>query len=82
MYDFWEGIIFNTTKYSGNPMEVHAKLNDKTPLTQEHFTQWLYLFTSTVDELFEGRKAELAKQRAAGIAAVIRMKVLNRSPLT
>ena len=75
MYDFWESIIFNKNTYSGNPMIVHTKLNEKTPLTQQHFNQWLHLFTSTVDELFAGKNAEVTKQRAASIADVIQIKV-------
>ena len=75
MYDFWESIIFNKNTYSGNPMIVHTKLNEKTPVTRQHFNQWLYLFTSTVDELFAGKTAEVTKQRAASIAEVIQIKV-------
>ncbi|HYJ65707.1 MAG TPA: group III truncated hemoglobin [Parafilimonas sp.] len=81
MYDFWESIIFNTNSYSGNPMTVHAKLNKETPLLARHFKQWLHLFTTTVDELFEGKKAELAKQRAASIAQVIQIKISNDNPV-
>ena len=77
MYAFWESMILNKNSYSGNPMAVHAKLNTQTPLIAAHFKQWLHLFTTTVDELFEGKKAELAKERAAGIAAVIEVKVSN-----
>ena len=82
MYAFWESIIFNKNSYSGNPMAVHAKLNAQTPLTVAHFKQWLHLFTTTVDELFEGKKAQLAKERAASIAAVIEAKVSNDNTVT
>jgi hemoglobin len=82
MYAFWESIVLNKNSYSGNPMAVHAKLNAETPLTAAHFKQWLHLFTTTVDELFEGRKAQLAKERAASIAAVIEAKVPNDSAVT
>ena len=82
MYAFWESIIFNKNSYSGNPMAIHAKLNRQTPLTAAHFKQWLHLFTTTVDELFQGRKAQLAKERAASIAAVIEAKVSNDNAVT
>ena len=62
-------------------MAIHAKLNTQTPLTAAHFKQWLNLFTTTVDELFEGRKAQLAKERAVSIAAVIEAKVSNDSAI-
>jgi hemoglobin len=35
----------------------------------------MHLFTATVDELFEGEKAELAKQRAISISTVMRIKI-------
>ena len=34
------------------------------------------LFQSTVDELFTGDKAELAKQRALSIATVMKLKTI------
>jgi len=75
MYDFWESVIFYTGTYRGNPIELHRQLNTKEPLTAEHFKQWLHLFTATVDELFEGEKAELARQRALSIATIIQVKI-------
>jgi len=58
-------------------MAVHKNLNTKTPLEPQHFRQWLYLFNATIDELFAGRHADLAKQQAANIAAVMQMKISN-----
>ncbi len=75
MYDFWEGVIFGKSIYAGNPMIVHQQLHERTPLKGDHFKQWLYLFTSTVDELFEGKNAGLAKQRAESIAAIMQVKI-------
>jgi hypothetical protein len=42
------------------------------------FQQWVHLFTSTVDELFAGEKALLAKQRAVSISTVMQIKILNQ----
>lgn len=75
MYDFWEAVLFQTGDYSGNPMFVHKQLNQKVPLLKEHFVQWQNLFLQTVDELFEGDKAELAKQRAQSIATMMQIKI-------
>ena len=48
------------------------------PVLQRNIlARWLQLFTSTVDELFEGEKAELAKQRAMSIATVMQLKLLH-----
>ena len=77
MYKFWSNAIFFTGGYSGNPLEVHRKIHRKAVFSQQHFNRWNKLFAETVDELFEGPKAELAKQRAASIAVVMRMKILQ-----
>jgi hemoglobin len=83
MYDFWESLLFFTGSYTGNPMLVHGHLNRAANLTAGHFSEWLKIFTSTVDELFEGEKAELAKQRASSIATVMQLKLLHdRPPIT
>ncbi|SFP85417.1 group III truncated hemoglobin [Parafilimonas terrae] len=77
MYDFWENIIFLTNKYVGNPMSVHIHLNEQVPFTKEHFQRWLLLFTGTVDELFEGKKADIVKEKAASIAAIMETKIAS-----
>ena len=69
--DFWETLLFGTggyQKYGQNPMQIHAQLNEETPLRTEHFRRWLELFRATVDELFAGERAEVAKLRAGMIA--------------
>ncbi len=75
MYKFWENIIFHSGGYTGNPMQVHAALNSKHTLQASHFEKWIELFNSTVDELFEGDNASLAKQRAYSIATVMQIKI-------
>ena len=75
MYDFWETTLFHKANYKGNPMKVHADLNEKVPLKKAHFDQWLFMFNQTVDELFFGEKAELAKTRALSIATVMQIKI-------
>lgn len=77
MYGFWENTLFYTGNYSGNPMRVHKNLNHVTPLKPEYFDQWNKLFTDTVDDLFSGEKALLAKQRALSISTVMKIKILN-----
>ena len=74
MYSFWENTLFFTGSYSGNPMKMHQKLNDIFHLDAKHFDRWVKLFTTNVDELFAGEKAELAKQRARSIATVMLIK--------
>jgi hemoglobin len=75
VYDFWENSLFYTGAYNGNPMEMHKRLNRVIPLTPGHFDRWNQLFFSTVDELFAGEKAALAKQRAFSISTVMQIKL-------
>ncbi len=75
MYDFWESILLDKHNYKGNPMPAHISLNEKSPMKKEHFDRWIQLFSSTVDELFSGEKAEQAKTRALSIATVMQIKI-------
>ena len=77
IYDFWENTLLYTGGYNGNPLEIHRRLNKVIPLTAEHFKRWTDLFCATVDELFEGEKALLAKQRAVSISTVMQIKILH-----
>jgi hemoglobin len=77
MFDFWENVLFYTGGYDGNPMTIHQHINRVVPLTKFHFTRWNQLFAQTVDELFEGNNAMLAKQRALSIATVMQLKILS-----
>ena len=78
MYRFWENSLFYTGTYEGNPMEIHKHLHRAVPLSPEHFNRWTTIFTTTVDELFEGKTATLAKQRAVSIATVMQVKILSQ----
>ncbi len=75
MYSFWASLLLGENSYSGNPMRKHIELNKLTPLTETEFSEWLLLFTQTTDELFKGKKADEAKERAANIARLMLHKV-------
>ncbi|MFT3980001.1 MAG: group III truncated hemoglobin [Ferruginibacter sp.] len=75
--DFWETILLDNPVYKRNAMGVHYELNKKFPLEQKHFDAWLHLFNETIDSLFEGPVAELAKKRAEGIAGLMLFKMSN-----
>jgi hemoglobin len=77
MYCFWENALFYTGSYIGNPMELHKHLHQLTKLKTEHFLRWNQLFTESVDDLFSGETATLAKQRAISISTVMQIKILN-----
>ncbi|MBU3676215.1 MAG: hemoglobin-like protein, partial [Chitinophagaceae bacterium] len=63
--------------YAGNPMQVHKQLHQRSALTQAHLDEWVHWFHCTVDELFTGENAELAKQRAYSIAQVMAWKIVH-----
>lgn len=75
MYNFWDNAIFFSGTYSGNPMELHKHLHKVAHLESRHFDRWNELFISTVDELFEGNNATLAKNRALSISTVMRLNI-------
>lgn len=75
--DFWETILLDNPVYKNNAMEVHYDLNKQIPLQSDHFKSWLHLFNTSLDELYEGKKTELAKTRAKSIADVMLFKMNN-----
>lgn len=77
MCDFWENAILFTGSYQGNPMDLHLHLHKAMPLLSIHFQKWNQLFINTVDGLFKGEKALLAKQRALKISEVLQSKILD-----
>lgn len=79
MYDFWETILFHKPVFKGNPMKVHMDLDNKTKLKKENFDTWLVIFKKTIDELFVGDVAEVAKQRAASIAMSIQLNTVYKN---
>lgn len=79
MYDFWEGILFGDSNYSGNPINVHKHVHALHAFSKADFDEWLRLFRETVDALFEGERAEQVKQRALSIATVMQLKVIHNN---
>lgn len=64
--DFWESTIFNVRKFKGNPAIAHAEVdrNFDNRITPNEFGIWLNYWIETINENFEGEKAELLKERA------------------
>ncbi len=75
MYTFWESVLLGSHNYHGNPMLPHIALSKKTPLTHKEFDEWVRLFEQTVDRLFEGPTAQLAKQKGQQIASLMLHKI-------
>ncbi len=76
---FWEASLFLKTKYIGNPLEAHVKVdkdNDHN-ISELHFGIWLNLWFQTIDELFEGDYAENAKRRARKMGTFLYLKIFE-----
>jgi hemoglobin len=71
MYRFWQTILLGDHTYTGRPFVPHMKL----PVEKEHFDRWLELFFETVDELFTGTKADLAKWQGNRMAEMFQLKI-------
>jgi len=65
---FWETILLGAQSYGGGAFAPHALLHRKVDLRSGHFERWLILWRTTVDELFAGPRAELAKSHAERVA--------------
>lgn len=79
--DFWESVLLDAKGYRKNVMEVHLNISEKSKIEKQHLDRWVKLFTETVDEMFGGNKATIAKQRAASIATMMNIKINHSNPL-
>ena len=73
--DFWDGILLDANVYRGNVVEKHYDINKKFNLDKAAFNQWLQLWITTIDDLFVGERAEMAKKRAQSIADIMHYKL-------
>ncbi len=83
--DFWHGnlFFFVKTKYTGDPKTAHQSMDETIghSTTMDHFGRWINLWIATVDELYEGEKAALAKNQARKMATFLFLKIFeNRKP--
>lgn len=75
--DFWETNLFMVSKFRGNPMKAHKDVDHhfQNSIEQKHFGEWLNLWYQTLDELFEGERASIAKNRARNMAHNLFMNI-------
>ncbi len=72
---FWETVLLGARSYGGGAFRPHLELHMKSPLRHGHFERWLHLWGETLDELFEGERAELAKAHATRVAAAFESRL-------
>lgn len=77
---FWETVLLGARSYGGGAFRPHAALHAKVPLREGHFERWLTLWRATVDDLFAGPRAELAKAHAERVAHAF-LRRLEELPL-
>jgi len=65
---FWETVLLGARSYGGGAFGPHAHLHARVRLARAHFDRWLQLWSGTVDELFAGERADLAKAHALRVA--------------
>jgi hemoglobin len=80
---FWETILLGAQSYAGGAFRPHAMINAQVRLRAGHFERWLWLWRATVDELFAGPRAELAKTHAERVARAFhaRLRMLDSQPV-
>jgi len=73
MYHFWSFVLLDEAGYTTDVTKVHQHMR----IRPEHFDRWISIFNKTTDELFEGEKAEMAKQRAHLVRWTMESKIDN-----
>lgn len=68
---FWAFVLLEKEGYRTNVFEKHAHLN----LEKEHFETWLRHFFRTTDEMFNGPRANTAKERVKMLATTFLHKL-------
>jgi hemoglobin len=71
LVDFWAGRLLGHAGYDGNPVAAHQPVLDRCGFGRAELDRWLELWDETVDELFVGEVAALAKERARVAAGAI-----------
>ncbi len=74
MVHFWSFVLLDEEGYTTNVFDKHVHM----PLKGEHFERWMQLFDTTVDDLFVGEKADMAKLRAKTIGWTFKEKFRKR----
>lgn len=80
--DFWETNLFATQSFKGNPFFKHQQVdaNNNYQISAYHFGIWLQYWFETINELFAGYKAELAKHRARKMGTFMNLNLAENKP--
>ena len=77
--DFWESNLFFRKTYHGDPLQKHIDVDKKHggTINEMHFGVWLNLWYQTIDELFKGERANIAKNRARNMGTYIHLSIFK-----
>lgn len=77
--NFWETNLFFIKAYKGNPLKAHVDVDEAFDysIEQSHFGNWLELWFTTIDSLFEGNNATLAKERARNMSHIMYIRIFQ-----
>ena len=77
--NFWESQLFMVNVFQGNPLKKHVEVDKKNDgtITNVHFGIWLRHWLQTLDELFEGERAQIAKNRARNMSIYMFMQIFK-----
>lgn len=77
--DFWESSLFFVNKYKGDPLAKHVEVDAAVNhvINEHHFGIWLNHWIQTLDELFDGEKVSIAKNRARKMGTFIYIKLFE-----
>ena len=77
--DFWESNLFFKKTFSGDPVGKHIDVDRENPggINEMHFGVWLNIWYETIDELFAGEVAHIAKNRARSMSTFIHLKIFE-----
>lgn len=71
LVDFWALRLFGRPGYEGNAAGAHIPVVERIGFGEVEMARWLELWFETLDELFAGEVADLAKERALMAAQAI-----------
>ena len=77
--DFWEGNLFFKRNFRGNPRLKHIEVDAAEGHTIDalHFGVWLNYWFQTIDALFVGEKANIAKNRARNMGTFFHIAIFQ-----
>ena len=75
MYTFWDSVVFGLGGYKGQAVAKHIEIDKKMRLDDAHFEHWISLWNATVDRMYAGPNADLAKSKANLMLQLIKFKV-------